>query len=323
MNQLSPINPKKISLKVITFFIILVGMTYLSIGLFSDIDSVSKAVNDIPISLYSILLLLSLLSYFFRLVRWLFFLSPLKPQIIKTDHALIYFSGFALTTTPGKVGETVRSLYLFPLGIAYPVSLAAFFSERLLDVFAVMMLSMLAISSVISVKFWYLSVVFLFLIVFLFIRSGYLNQLLKSMGKKRPILLASEFQKSVRHFLRNNSLFVAFPLSLSAWLCQGIILVLIVHVFNPELDVSLLIGIYCLSILVGAASFIPGGLGATEVSISLLLINIGLPTEQAIVASIVSRVVTLWFAIVIGVLSLLSYSIKTRKTAVNSFNNLK
>jgi hypothetical protein len=61
-------------------------------------------------------------------------------------HLLYYLAGFALTTTPGKAGETVRSLYLKSHGVSYTHSLAAFFAERLMDLFAMVGLALLAVS---------------------------------------------------------------------------------------------------------------------------------------------------------------------------------
>lgn len=71
-------------------------------------------------------------------------------------------------------------------------------------------------------------------------------------------------------------------------------------------DVSplLVIGIYNISILAGAISFIPGGIGATEAAISVLLISIGMDASLAVVASLVCHGMTLWVAVFIGLVSM-------------------
>lgn len=46
-----------------------------------------------------------------------------------------------------------------------------------------------------------------------------------------------------------------------ACMAQGVSLYLIVHALGYELTASTVAAIYCLSILAGAASFSPGGLG--------------------------------------------------------------
>ena len=53
----------------------------------------------------------------------------------------VYFSGFALTTSPGKLGETLRSLLLKPHGVPASASLAAFLAERVSDLLAILVLA--------------------------------------------------------------------------------------------------------------------------------------------------------------------------------------
>ena len=54
---------------------------------------------------------------------------------------MLYFAGFSLTTTPGKAGELIRSLFLKPYGVQFHHSAAMFFSERLADLVAIVALT--------------------------------------------------------------------------------------------------------------------------------------------------------------------------------------
>jgi hypothetical protein len=58
----------------------------------------------------------------------------------------IYLSGFALTTTPGKAGEMFRALLLRRLGVSVPTAFAAFISERLSDLIAVLLLTLFGLA---------------------------------------------------------------------------------------------------------------------------------------------------------------------------------
>jgi len=60
------------------------------------------------------------------------------------------------------------------------------------------------------------------------------------------------------------------------------------------------VGIYSVSVLAGALSFIPGGLGSTEAVMVLLLTLVGVNTPAAIAATLICRLATLWFAVIIG-----------------------
>ena len=86
---------------------------------------------------------------------------------------------------------------------------------------------------------------------------------------------------------------------------EGVSLYLIVHALGYELTASAVVSIYCLSILAGAASFIPGGLASTEAAIVLLLLAAGVGQTDVITASRISRSLTLWLAISIGVVAMI------------------
>jgi uncharacterized membrane protein YbhN (UPF0104 family) len=52
---------------------------------------------------------------------------------------------------------------------------------------------------------------------------------------------------------------------------------------------------------------IPGGLGATEAALVYQLMQAGMPFADAVAAAIAIRISTLWFAILLGILSLLTF----------------
>jgi len=268
-------------------------------------DATLESIQEIPLTLYLWLLLLSIVSYLFRFSRWYYFLHPLEVTISIPKHMLIYFSGFALTTTPGKAGETIRSLFLAPLGIKYHQSLAAFFSERLLDVVAVLTLSLFLFAWAFpEYQQWMMVSAVFIVIVFLLVRSTFIPLLIERFLKHKSKALLLAFQNQVSRFLSNQSLLVALPLSLLAWSAQGYGLYLIVDAMGFAVSPLLVIGIYNISTLLGAISFIPGGIGATEAAISVLLISLGMDASLAIVASLVCRGMTLWVAVLIGVVSM-------------------
>ncbi|MFM8353512.1 MAG: hypothetical protein ACKOBM_01235, partial [Gammaproteobacteria bacterium] len=60
--------------------------------------------------------------------------------------------------------------------------------------------------------------------------------------------------------------------------------------------------------------FIPGGLGATEAAIVLLLSAAGVGQMDAIAASLVSRSLTLWLAVGIGVVAMTRVALANRST---------
>ena len=63
--------------------------------------------------------------------------------------------------------------------------------------------------------------------------------------------------------------------------------------------------IYAAASLFGAVSMLPGGLGATEGGMALLLQQIVLVArEDSVAATLIVRLCTLWFAVLLGVVAL-------------------
>jgi uncharacterized protein (TIRG00374 family) len=78
----------------------------------------------------------------------------------------------------------------------------------------------------------------------------------------------------------------------------------------PGIDISIgtAIFIYAFAILVGAVTLIPGGLLATEGTMASLLVLLKVPAAEAILATLITRLATLWFAVLLGlVITLLFY----------------
>ena len=89
-------------------------------------------------------------------------------------------------------------------------------------------------------------------------------------------------------------------LSLVAWAAEGYALYLIVAAMGAATDPATAIGIYAIALLGGALFFLPGGLGSTEAFMFALLVGAGMDTAAAGAATVVSRVTTLWFAVLLG-----------------------
>ena len=56
------------------------------------------------------------------------------------------------------------------------------------------------------------------------------------------------------------------------------------------------------SILFGSISFIPGGLGVTEGSLTTLLHNSGISLSQSSASVLLIRLLTLWYSIILGLI---------------------
>ena len=73
---------------------------------------------------------------------------------------------------------------------------------------------------------------------------------------------------------------------------------------GADISFSFAIFVYAISMLAGALSFLPGGLGGAEAIMISLLVLKGMAMPAAIAATVFIRLATLWFAVLIGLLAL-------------------
>ncbi|WP_075989053.1 lysylphosphatidylglycerol synthase transmembrane domain-containing protein [Vibrio fluvialis] len=237
---------------------------------------------------------LALVSYICRSLRWLVYIRLIEHNTSIIRHIVIYLSGFAFTASPGKAGELMRGTYLGELGVSFRYTFMSFLSERLFDVIVVSLLGTYFLILQFDVYFCFLTACFL-IIPFI---VGPIFKIGLRIGSVRlwcePIKILVNLWR--RDVVINNQV-----LTLLAWSAQGLILFLILRIFEVEINIVMAISIYCLSLLIGAASFIPSGIGVTEAGMIWLLNQIGVSTDIAIVASLITRMLTLWPAMISGV----------------------
>lgn len=258
------------------------------------------------------LLLLSLVNYLLRFVRWRTFLQRLDYVLPDWSNLRIYISGFALTTTPGKAGEALRSVLLKPLGVAYPHSLAALLAERLGDLMAVLLLACVGLYAYEPAR----PVVAVMALGFIFglwllqqdTLLGRVEEWLKRRFRQRLAHLISGFIDTLRHsggLLSLPLLGYSLGLGIVAWGAEGIAFYYLLQVMGADVSLTAAIFIYAFSMLIGAISFLPGGLGGAEVTMTALLMLNGMDNAAAVAATLVIRLTTLWFAVVLGLLAML------------------
>ena len=97
---------------------------------------------------------------------------------------------------------------------------------------------------------------------------------------------------------------IALVLGAAAWFSEGLALWVIME--GLDVDISLLraLSIYATATLVGAVSALPGGLVGTEGSMVALLLQSGIVRGVASTGTLLVRLVTLWFAVAVGLVAL-------------------
>ncbi len=123
---------------ILTVILSVVG--YLLFSFWGGWDDVVSAVSKVGISGLLIISAFAFTNYLIRFFRWQKYLNVLGYHVPWWPSFRIYLSGFTLTATPGKAGETLRSVFLKDHGIEYRSSIGAFLSERFSDAIASVLL---------------------------------------------------------------------------------------------------------------------------------------------------------------------------------------
>jgi uncharacterized protein (TIRG00374 family) len=91
-----------------------------------------------------------------------------------------------------------------------------------------------------------------------------------------------------------------------AWFAEGLALWVILRGIGSEIDLVRALPIYAAATLVGAVTALPGGLVGTEGSMLAFLQQSGVTRAGASAGTVLIRLVTLWFAVLVGLLALLA-----------------
>lgn len=270
------------------------------------------------------ILCLSLFNYALRFARWHGYLRWLGHALPIGRHLLIYLSGFALTTTPGKAGEGLRAVYLARRQVPVAHTVAAMFAERLLDLLSILVLSLLAIVSFAGYAYWIaIPLVVIAAILWVMHRRSLLRAAQRRVDNPQT-LVARVLHVAVHAWERAFVLLSWKPmlggliLGCMAWAAEGVSVYLIAGKLGLAVGLPLAVGIYATSMLIGALSFVPGGLGSTEAAMALLLKLSGMAAGTALSVTLIARIATLWFAVVLGLLCLGGLELEHRRRQVKT-----
>lgn len=293
--------------------ILSIGVTLVAYLLFSMWGGWQQVIDTVGrIGIWGVLaaLLMSILNYAMRFFRWQWYLKILGHRLPWQQHLKIYLAGFAFTTTPGKAGEALRSLLLKPLGIPHASSLAAFLSERLSDLLAVVLLALFGL-------YRYPAAQPLILIGLGLVATCYTPliypRLLKRLqvatsrlkGKAALINKAVGVMFLAQRCHRPLSIAFCTALGLFAWLAEAVAFFWILQWAGIDTSLNFAVFVYAVAMLAGAISFMPGGLGGSEAAMVALLVWQGASTADAIATTLIIRLTTLWFATFLGLCALM------------------
>ena len=200
-----------------------------------------------------------------------------------------------MTITPAKLGEVLkcgllRRAFAVPVRRSAPVVLA----ERVTDATGVVVL---AVAGGAGTDRWPLLALALagVAVVVGVVRSPLLGR----------FAALGEAPAAARTLLAGRLLAGMTAVSAVSWFCECLAAYICVRGLRLDLSLADTVVVFSLGSLAGALSFLPGGLGVAETSMTGLIRVLGdVSKAGAAAATVLIRLATLWFAVALGVLGL-------------------
>lgn len=289
-------------------------LLYVGAMIYFDLGPVQETLRGYPWWVFGVALLASATNYLLRFVKWELALGWLDvraeaPGLTRGRSLMIYLAGLSMSVTPGKVGEVLRSVLLKSSdGVAFSRTAPIVVADRLTDLVALVLLSLVGVAQFPE----YLPVVGVTMALVIagvvVLGSPTLLERCLAIARKLPwigrfVAKAEGLVESTTTLLRLRYLLVLSVLSVAGWGLECVGYWLIVDGFiGVDASLATCTFLWSAGTLVGALSFLPGGLGATEGSLVVATERLVLGVTQpiALAATLLGRIATLWFGEIVG-----------------------
>jgi uncharacterized protein (TIRG00374 family) len=286
--------------------VLLVALVFVGLVSYGDFREVGSQLAHFPVDYLFIALALACINYTLRFLRWAYYLRALRMRVPLGLSSLVFLSGLAMAITPGKVGELLKSYLLrdrahIPVSASAPVVLM----ERLTDVASVVLIGLTGLALLpLPVVLVLVVVLLLCGALVLLATSQHSDWLLQLPVLRRWESAMRSSREGLRLLTSPRVVLVAIALGVLAWLSEGVALWVILQGLESDVPLPKAVPIYAAATLVGAISALPGGLIGTEGGMVALLQGAGTARTTASTGTLVVRLVTLWFAVLIGLAAL-------------------
>ena len=284
----------------------------LGIIFYADPLKLAGIMATADVGLLFLAILLSTVSLLLRVLKWSMLVGVGFFELMPIQMLGITISNF----TPGKVAEPIKAV-LLKMKTNKPVSetLPSIFWERILDITVLLLLSAITMNMFAGLFVFFVAgagmfAAFVVLLILLVCSKGF-GMKFFSLAKKLPILkrISPDFVNSFyKTKIGNSRIAGAFAVTFVPWVLDGIVLFLVLLSLGTNAPLLLMPGVVALSVILGVASSLPGGLGTTEIVMSMVLINFGIGSSVAIAAVLISRLMSFWYGTFFGSLSFIYLS---------------
>lgn len=287
--------------------------TFAALAVYADVSLLTARLAGFAWIAFIAAVGLALVNYALRIARWQLLLRATGIELPAGTSVLVFLSGFAMAITPGRVGELIKSYLLRELcGTPVTQSAPIVVAERVIDLLALLVIALVGLvvygigGAVVVAGGVLLGVGFLAL-AWQRLGRGLIALATAPRLLRRWRAPLEAFHRNLVSLLGPGLLARSSALTIAAWSAECVGFALIVSAF-PGVDapLGLTTVIYATTLIAGAVSFLPGGLGVTEATMTLLLVEAvrGIDEPTAAASTMLMRVGTFWFSVLLGILAL-------------------
>ena len=273
----------------------------------SDFSIILEKISNFKINYLPLILLLVSVSWIPLIIKWHFLLKNSRINVPLTKSIAIFFSGSAFEVTPGQIGILIKSQLLkTSSNISRTKTIPIVIVEKIYDLIGAILASVIGIIILGMESYLIIIAISVLATIFFFMyhrRSSELvfNRITKLKFFSKYIDNMSEFYEVVKKSTNVKAATICILLALMYWFIISAAAYYTLIAFDVNLlDYLKVLAIYATSTLLGAISFIPGGIGITEGSIAGLFTLNGVDVSTALILSVMIRILTLWYSVSVG-----------------------
>lgn len=286
-------------------------LLYVAGAVWGGLDEVGGQLTGFSWGIYVPVLLLTLVNYFGRFLKWHFLLRSLNVEIGFLDNLGIYVAGLAMVISPGKVGEMLKPwLVSQRTGVSLATTTPALVAERLTDGIAMLILAAIGVSTYAADSIVYVAVPSVLIVLgLLVLMSRTLSLAILGVLARLPVLRKGahrleEMYSALRTCLSPMALLWTIALSLVAWWAECVGYLLVFEGLGEQVSLGACTFLYAFATIAGGA--MPGGLGVADGALIGGAVEIlGVSEPISVASALLIRVATLWFGVVLGAIALL------------------
>ena len=293
------------------FLLVVVSMIvlYVVFLIVSDFNVIREKIFDFKTDYLPIILLLAPLSWIIVFFRWHFLLKNSNIIIPKKENFKIYMAGFAMSVTPGKVGELIKSQFLkSKYGVSRKNTLPIIISEYFYHMVGVLAVSILGVYYF-EFSLYVIILTSALIITTLTIISSetffkkFVNLISKRNFLKKYVSPISDSHIIFKKSTRGKIFIISSGLSIAFWLTEVLIVYFVFLSFNIlNFEFFKITAIYTTSLILGMLSFLPMGVGVVEGSLAGFLNYEGIDISIALTLVILIRIFTRWYGVIVGLI---------------------